>query len=170
MGKLASIERTAWQVLTGSSSWNYEQALWRPTRQPVATVAEWSDTYGPDPEAGAINRRAWQKVGVVAVRGNHVEKLLAQDNVDPAVAFTMGERMVVGTLERPGFSYIGSGESRRTAHGLRIGNGETQFSIGIVNADGTFISPPHDTFDCQGPINISDIGVLGSGYQELHFS
>lgn len=171
MGKLAKIERTAWQILTGSSSWNYEQALWRPTRQPIDTVPGWSDRFAGDPETGGINRRAWQKVGVIAVRGNQLERLLAQENVTPAVAFTMGKLLVVGRLEAPdSFGAIYGASGKQMGHGMRIGNDETQFSVGVVDGTGAFVSPAQEHIDSQGPINVDDVGALGSAYQMMHFS
>lgn len=171
MGRIADIERAVWSMATGSSHFGYEQARWRLTRQPIESVKGWSDNFGPDPEAGGINRRAWKHVGVVAVRDHQLEKLVTRDNVDPAVAFKMGKRLVVGAIDDAhGFGHIYGFEGKRMGHGLRIGDGETQFSIGIIDSTGTFISPKQEYIDTQGPIHVDDIGDKRTAYTSMKFS
>lgn len=171
MGRLASAERTLWELATGSSDSHYRQALWRPTRQGVEGVAL-SDKYAGVSNASNWNRRSWKQLGVLQARSGALEHLLAQPNVDPAVAFTIGSRLVVGTLEdADDFGYMVSaiGSRANLAHGMRLGPNETQFGIGVVASSGQFITPPAETLTSLGPIHISTLAP-GSGFSTVNFS
>lgn len=166
MGKLESIERSMWQFATGSSHPQYRQALWRPTRQGVETIAL-SEKFEGDSNVNNWNRRGWHMVGVIAVRDGALERILQQPNVDPAVAFAMGGSLVVGRLE--GEEALGSlGQGR--GHGMRIGPGDLQFAIGGVTEAGTFIAPAAEDLHSEGPIPDAIIGDVRTGYADLRFS
>lgn len=169
MGTLAKLERAAWRLGTGSSHDNYRQALWRPSKQHIDEVGGWA-TFEGDPAAGT-NRRRWNQVGVLAIKDNQLEALFEQKDVQPAVAFAMGSHVVKGLLGS--FEDIGQVQtltSKDRAHGLRIGPERVQFSVGIIDGDGMFVSPEQKYFDVQGPLNAGNVGSPFGAYEHLRFS
>ena len=172
MGRLAEVERGIWQMLTGSSHENYRQVRWRFSPQRADSVPAWSDGYDGDRQVGGVNRHSWQKIGVLTVRNGELEELMQQHNSQPVLAFpTVFGRLAIGKLEGDkDLGFVGVEEQARAGHGFRIGNGDTRFSIGVVDTNGLFIPPHPDNLDSQGPIWEDQVGVKGSGYEHLHFS
>lgn len=174
-GLVTAAERAMWAVaspLNGSSHEHYRQALWRPTRQEPASVAL-SDTFAGIQGASGWNRRSWRYMGVVQARGDNLRELLAQPNVDPALAFTMGKMLVVGRIAAPdafGHMITVSGQEGDIAHGLRLGPDKTQFGIGVLASNGEFITPPAEDLITMGPVDIDTAIRQGNGFGAINFS
>jgi hypothetical protein len=170
MGKLDGIERRMWQLATGSPHPHYRQALWRPTRQEVSSVAL-SSSFSGDPEAGNWNRRGWQKLGVIAVRPGSLEQILGQPNVDPAIAFAIGGRLAVGRVAAPeDFGWVESQAGINRGHGMRIGPGELQFAIGGATEDGEFVAPPAEDLLTVDTAHVALVGDEQDRYRAMNFS
>jgi hypothetical protein len=173
VGTLATVERALWTAFTGSSHDHYRQALWRPTRQSVESVAL-SEKYAGVRGASSWNRRSWDLLGILRVKNGGLEQLLAQPDVDPAVAFTMGRTLVVGKLSSPeDFGHMVEPGDKRgdLAHGLRLGPDEIRFGIGVVAANGRFITPPAECLQSMGPITINLLSLEPEpGFAAINFS
>jgi hypothetical protein len=180
MGNLAqSAERGALKAiwgglspLMGSSHPHYRQALWCPTRQGLEAVSL-SDRFTGDTSVSKWNRRAWDSVGVVAVRNGALEELLDQPGSRPAAAFTMGNMLVVGEIdgdEPLGRLVTASGEIGDVAHGFRIGHDAGQYALGIIAANGEFVTPDQEDVYTMGPIDITFAIQPGSGFANINFS
>lgn len=168
-------ERTLWSVLNpvmGSDHPNYRQALWRPSRQGVEGVAL-SDTFAGVEGASGWRRNTWDHIGILQAQGTRLQELLAQPNVDPALAFTMGKLLVVGRIEDPqAFRWMLEDGVRESdmAHGLRVGPEDTRFGIGVVASNGQFITPPAEDLVTHPPMLIEDAIRADSEFALINFS
>ncbi|HEU4914518.1 MAG TPA: hypothetical protein VFT16_03905 [Candidatus Saccharimonadales bacterium] len=170
MGKFDGIERRVWQMATGSSHPHYRQALWRPTRQEVSSVAL-SEPFTGNAEASNWNRRSWQKLGIIAIRPGSLERILSQPNVDPAIAFAIGDRLAVGRVAAPeDFGWVESSVGINRGHGMRVGPGELQFTIGGVTESGEFLTPSAEDLLTVGMSHVALVGDDQDRYGAMNFS
>ncbi len=170
MRRFDGIERVGWRVISGSPSSHYRPALWRPTRQNPDSVAL-SEKFAGDPDASKWNRRTWRRMGVVAVRNHALDVILTRPDVEPAIAFTVGQTLVVGRLGvLRDVGVVHDVVTVNRGHGMRIGPDETRFGVGGITPDGEFITPSPEDLMTLGPVPCEMAGDVNTGFVELNFS
>ena len=109
-----------------------------------------------------------------ASRKRQLEALFDRRGSTPAIAFALGDRVVKGLLESPeDICVIQTLTNKDRGHGFRIGPGEGKFSIGVVDRNGTFVSPEQQYFEVVNfdePLYDTAAGDPSGAFEQLRFS